>query len=103
MNFVHPRKGQSGIIYCGTRAKTETLARALEEAGHSACSYHGGMAADRRRVVESRFTLEDGLIVVATVAFGMGVDKPDVRWCESQRRMLRLLHCRHGAVDVREL
>ena len=80
MDFVHPRKGQSGIIYCGTRAKTETLARALEEAGHSACSYHGGMAADRRRVVESRFTLEDGLIVVATVAFGMGVDKPDVRW-----------------------
>ena len=80
MDFVHPRKGQSGIIYCGTRAKTETLARALEEAGHSACSYHGGMAADRRRVVESRFTLEDGLIVVATIAFGMGVDKPDVRW-----------------------
>ena len=80
MDFVHPRKGQSGIIYCGTRAKTETLAKALEEAGHSACSYHGGMAADRRRVVESRFTLEDGLIVVATIAFGMGVDKPDVRW-----------------------
>ena len=80
MDFVHPRKGQSGIIYCGTRAKTETLAKALEEAGHSVCSYHGGMAADRRRVVESRFTLEDGLIVVATVAFGMGVDKPDVRW-----------------------
>ena len=80
MDFVQPRKGQSGIIYCGTRAKTETLAQALEEAGHSACSYHGGMTADRRRVVESRFTLEDGLIVVATVAFGMGVDKPDVRW-----------------------
>jgi len=80
MDFVHPRKGQSGIIYCGTRAKTETLARALVEAGHSACSYHGGMDSDRRRVVESRFTLEDGLIVVATVAFGMGVDKPDVRW-----------------------
>ena len=80
MDFVHLRKGQSGIIYCGTRAKTETLARALVEAGHSACSYHGGMDSDRRRVVESRFTLEDGLIVVATVAFGMGVDKPDVRW-----------------------
>ena len=80
MDFVHPRKGQSGIIYCGTRVKTETLAQALEKAGYSACSYHGGMAADRRRVVESRFTLEDGLIVVATIAFGMGVDKPDVRW-----------------------
>ena len=80
MDFVHLRKGHSGIIYCGTRAKTETLARALVEAGHNACSYHGGMDSDRRRVVESRFTLEDGLIVVATVAFGMGVDKPDVRW-----------------------
>ena len=80
MDFVHQRKGQSGIIYCGTRAKTETLAQALEEAGHSSCCYHGGMDADRRRVVESRFALEDGLIVVATVAFGMGVDKPDIRW-----------------------
>ena len=80
MDFVHRRKGQSGIIYCGTRAKTETLAHALKEAGHSSCSYHGGMNSDRRRVVESRFALEDGLIVVATVAFGMGVDKPDIRW-----------------------
>jgi len=80
MDFVHQRKGQSGIIYCGTRAKTETLAQALEEAGHSSCFYHGGMDADRRKVVESRFALEDGLIVVATIAFGMGVDKPDIRW-----------------------
>ena len=80
MDFVHQRKGQSGIIYCGTRAKTETLARALKEAGHSSCSYHGGMESGRRRVVERRFALEDGLIVVATVAFGMGVDKPDIRW-----------------------
>jgi len=80
MDFVHQRKGQSGIIYCGTRAKTETLAHALEEAGYSSCFYHGAMDADRRRVVESRFALEDGLIVVATVAFGMGVDKPDIRW-----------------------
>ena len=80
MDFVHQRKGQSGIIYCGTRAKTETLAQALEEAGYSSCFYHGGMDADLRRVVESRFAIEDGLIVVATVAFGMGVDKPDIRW-----------------------
>ena len=80
MNFVDKRKGQSGIIYCGTRAKTESLAQALEEAGHKSCYYHGGMDADRRQVVESRFVLEDGLVVVATVAFGMGVDKPDIRW-----------------------
>ncbi|KGM89838.1 ATP-dependent DNA helicase RecQ [Roseovarius mucosus DSM 17069] len=80
MEFAAARKGQSGIVYCGTRAKTETLARALSDAGHSACAYHGGMEAEARRIVEGRFSSEDGLIVVATVAFGMGVDKPDIRW-----------------------
>ncbi|WP_238365674.1 DNA helicase RecQ [Mesobacterium pallidum] len=78
--FAAARKGQSGIVYCGTRAKTESLARALRDDGHSACHYHGGMEADDRREVETRFQREDGLIVVATVAFGMGVDKPDIRW-----------------------
>jgi ATP-dependent DNA helicase RecQ len=80
LNFATARKGQSGIVYCGTRAKTETLAQALREAGHSACHYHGGMAAEDRRVVEARFQQEDGLIVAATIAFGMGIDKPDIRW-----------------------
>jgi len=80
MAFAAARKGQSGIVYCGTRAKTETLAQALREGGHNAVSYHGGMDADDRRHVEHRFNTEDGLIVVATVAFGMGVDKPDIRW-----------------------
>ncbi len=78
--FAAARKGQSGIVYCGTRAKTETLSQALREDGHSACFYHGGMEADERRRVEIRFQQEDGLIVVATVAFGMGIDKPDIRW-----------------------
>ncbi|SHH24699.1 ATP-dependent DNA helicase RecQ [Cognatiyoonia sediminum] len=80
LNFATARKGQSGIVYCGTRAKTETLARALAEAGHSTCHYHGGMEAEDRREVERRFQQEDGLIVCATVAFGMGIDKPDIRW-----------------------
>ncbi|MEL7301207.1 MAG: DNA helicase RecQ [Pseudomonadota bacterium] len=78
--FAAARKGQSGIVYCGTRAKTETLAQALRAEGHAACHYHGGMEAEDRRIVEARFQREDGLIVVATVAFGMGVDKPDIRW-----------------------
>ena len=78
--FAAARKGQPGIVYCGTRARTETLARALREDGHSACHYHGGMEAGDRRAVEARFNTEDGLIVAATVAFGMGVDKPDIRW-----------------------
>ncbi len=80
LEFVGQRQGQPGIIYCGTRAKTETLAKALKEAGHSTCHYHGGMPAEKRRAVENRFAVEDGLIVVATVAFGMGIDKPDIRW-----------------------
>jgi ATP-dependent DNA helicase RecQ len=80
LNFAAARKGQSGIVYCGTRAKTEGLAAALRDSGHSACHYHGGMEAGDRRDVEARFQREDGLIVVATVAFGMGVDKPDIRW-----------------------
>ncbi|AJE44746.1 DNA helicase RecQ [Celeribacter indicus] len=80
LDFTRARKGQSGIVYCGTRAKTESLARALTEAGHLALAYHGGMEPDLRRDVERRFQQEDELIVVATVAFGMGIDKPDIRW-----------------------
>ena len=80
LDFAKARKGQSGIVYCGTRAKTETLAQALREAGHLALHYHGGMEAEARRQAEVRFQQEDGLIVAATVAFGMGIDKPDIRW-----------------------
>lgn len=80
LDFADARRGLSGIVYCGTRAKTESLAAALGAAGHAAAAYHGGMEAEARRAVEARFANEDGLIVVATVAFGMGVDKPDIRW-----------------------
>jgi ATP-dependent DNA helicase RecQ len=80
MRFAAARRGQSGIVYCGTRAKTEVLAQAMREAGHAAVAYHGGLEPDERRRVETRFQREDGLIVVATVAFGMGIDKPDIRW-----------------------
>jgi ATP-dependent DNA helicase RecQ len=80
MGFAGARRGQSGIVYCATRAKTEALAHALEDDGHAAAFYHGGMEAEARRRVEDRFQREDGLIVVATVAFGMGIDKPDIRW-----------------------
>jgi ATP-dependent DNA helicase RecQ len=80
LDFAHGRRGQSGIVYVASRAKAETLAGALREAGHSACHYHAGMEPDDRRLAETRFQQEDGLIVVATVAFGMGIDKPDIRW-----------------------
>ena len=52
----------------------------MADEGHQTCFYHGGMDPVDRRVVEERFNKEEGLIVVATVAFGMGVDKPDIRW-----------------------
>ena len=80
INFVERRKGQSGIIYCGSIAKCETIAQALRTAGHEAIHYHAGMDAEDRRISERRFQLEDGLIVVATIAFGMGIDKPDIRY-----------------------
>ncbi|WP_428927450.1 DNA helicase RecQ [Marinibacterium sp. SX1] len=80
LDFAEARRGQCGIVYCATRAKTEDLARALDAQGHLAVAYHGGMDPADRRAVEERFAREDGLIVVATVAFGMGVDKPDIRW-----------------------
>jgi len=80
MSYAAARKGQAGIIYCATRARTEALAQALNDAGHNARAYHGGMEAHARRMVEELFQREDDLIVVATIAFGMGVDKPDIRW-----------------------
>ncbi len=78
--FARARKGHAGIVYCGTRAKTGSLAEALRKAGHNALAYHAGLDPDERRRVEAAFQREDGLIVVATVAFGMGIDKPDIRW-----------------------
>ena len=80
LNFAAARRGQSGIVYCGTRAKTEGIAKALNDAGQTAIHYHGGMEAEDRRIAERKFQQEDGLIVAATVAFGMGIDKPDIRW-----------------------
>ena len=80
LGFAAARRGQSGIVYCATRARTESLAAALNASGLPSMAYHGGMDSDARREAEARFQREDGLVVCATVAFGMGIDKPDIRW-----------------------
>ena len=78
--FVAERQGQSGIVYCLSRKGTEDMAAALCEAGHNAVAYHAGLDADTRSRWLDRFMTEPGIIVVATIAFGMGIDKPDVRF-----------------------
>lgn len=70
----------SGIVYCLSRKKTEEVAEWLREAGRDALPYHAGMSSKARTENQERFLREDGVIVVATIAFGMGIDKPDVRF-----------------------
>jgi ATP-dependent DNA helicase RecQ len=72
--------GQNGIVYCLSRNGVETTAEWLNDHGHTAVPYHAGLTDQTRRDHQERFLHEDGLIVVATVAFGMGIDKPDVRF-----------------------
>ncbi|MDR0990025.1 MAG: DNA helicase RecQ [Propionibacteriaceae bacterium] len=72
--------GQTGIVYALARSTTETVAAYLADRGVTALAYHAGLSADERRRVQRRFLREDGVVVVATIAFGMGIDKPDVRF-----------------------
>jgi ATP-dependent DNA helicase RecQ len=72
--------GDAGIVYCLSRKKTEETAAWLREAGKDALPYHAGLDAGVRQRNQERFLREDGVIIVATIAFGMGIDKPDVRF-----------------------
>jgi ATP-dependent DNA helicase RecQ len=72
--------GDAGIVYCLSRAKVEDTAAALAESGVRALPYHAGLDANLRSRNQDRFINEDGVVIVATIAFGMGIDKPDVRF-----------------------
>ncbi len=73
-------RGDSGIVYVLSRKSTEQVANYLTDRGIDAVAYHAGLSADVRRHTQDRFLREDGVVVVATIAFGMGIDKPDVRF-----------------------
>ncbi len=73
-------QSEAGIVYCLSRAKVEDVASALSEAGIPALPYHAGLDAATRSRNQDRFINEDGIVIVATIAFGMGIDKPDVRF-----------------------
>lgn len=80
LRFLEPRKGESGIVYCLSKRKTEDVAATLNGHGLAALPYHAGMEMKAREQNQRRFQHEQGLIMVATIAFGMGIDKPDVRF-----------------------
>ena len=72
--------GEAGIVYCQSRKRVEEIASMLEAAGIKAMAYHAGLDAKLRQQRQDRFLREDGCVMVATIAFGMGIDKPDVRF-----------------------
>ena len=80
LDFVAAHRQDSGIVYCSSRRRTEELAAVLSEAGRKALPYHAGLDAGTRNAHQDVFLQDDGVIIVATVAFGMGIDKPDVRF-----------------------
>ena len=80
LDFVEGHKGESGIVYALSRKRTEKLAEELNDAGHRALAYHAGLSAENRAETQNLFMTEPGLVICATIAFGMGIDKPDVRF-----------------------
>ena len=80
LGFLAERRGDAGIVYCLSRKKVDEVAAFLSEQGFPALPYHAGLPSDLRAYHQKRFLNEEGLIMVATIAFGMGIDKPNVRF-----------------------
>jgi ATP-dependent DNA helicase RecQ len=80
LDFLDGHRGEAGIVYCLSRRKVDETAAWLSESGVDALPYHAGLDAEVRTRHQQRFLREDGIVMVATVAFGMGIDKPDVRF-----------------------
>ena len=80
IEYLNQKAHQSGIVYCLSRNETDEIAEYLNKEGFSAISYHAGKATEYRNSAQDRFMTEDGLIMVATIAFGMGIDKSDIRF-----------------------
>ncbi len=80
VTFLETRRNESGIVYCQSRATTESVAEGLQNAGFRALAYHAGLEADERTKRQEQFVHDEAQIICATIAFGMGIDKPNVRY-----------------------
>jgi ATP-dependent DNA helicase RecQ len=80
LDFLGAHRDEAGIVYCLSRRKVDQTAEALADLGFKALPYHAGLDAEMRAANQRRFLREDGVVMVATIAFGMGIDKPDVRF-----------------------
>ncbi|WP_051333409.1 DNA helicase RecQ [Aliagarivorans marinus] len=80
LGYVRCQEDNAGIVYCGSRKRVEELAEKLQQAGFRAAAYHAGLPLELRRSVQEQFQADELQLVVATVAFGMGIDKPNVRY-----------------------